>query len=181
MFKIQIFHPGSGFYLNTNHESEDLEALKSLLKEPAFAGPRFQIVDQDGAVHYGPIAIVRNVPMGLDDMAQSLGVPVLDPRDVGLLDEDSSRASSMRDVGYTLQAIHEGDVKPIVSLRLEETHAREIIRELWADVDFWNAPGGGSIVIHTRAEAETINRVLRNTWISFEPERHRWLFHVHLV
>ena len=30
VFKIQIFHNESGFFMNTNHESEDLEALKSV-------------------------------------------------------------------------------------------------------------------------------------------------------
>lgn len=181
MFKIQIFHPGSGFFLNTNHESDDLEALKSLLNEPSFAGPRYQIVDQDGTVRYGPVAVARKAPMSIEDLAQSLGVPVLDPRDAGLAGEGFSSAASMSEVGYTLQAIHEGDGTSIVSLRLEETQAREIMRELWSDVDFWNAPGGGSVRVKTAVEADTINRVLGNCWISFEPDRHRWLFHVHLV
>lgn len=87
----------------------------------------------------------------------------------------------MSDVGYTLEAIHEGDRQPIVSLRLEEAQAREIMDELWPDVDFWAGPGGGSVRIRTAAEAETINRVLGNCWITFEPIRHRWLFHVHLL
>jgi hypothetical protein len=41
VFNIQIFHPGSGLFMNTNHESEHMEALKALLEEPAFAGPRY--------------------------------------------------------------------------------------------------------------------------------------------
>jgi hypothetical protein len=86
--------------------------LKSLLKEPAFAGPRCQIVDQDGTIHYGPIAVERNVPMSVGDLAKSFGVPVLDPRHVGLPDEASRHATRMSDAGYTPQAIHEGDGKP---------------------------------------------------------------------
>jgi hypothetical protein len=89
VFKIQIFHPESGFYLNTNHESEDLEALKSLLEQDSFAGPRYQIVDQNGTLHYGPIARERKSPMSIEDFAKSLGVPVLDPRKEGYLDDDS--------------------------------------------------------------------------------------------
>jgi hypothetical protein len=54
VFRIQIFHPESGFYMNTNHESDDLEELKSLLQEEGFAGPRFQILDEDGNVRHGP-------------------------------------------------------------------------------------------------------------------------------
>ena len=69
MFKIQIFHPESGFYVTTNHESEDLEELKSLLEQEAFAGPRYQIVDQDGVVRHGPIARQRNTPMSIEDLA----------------------------------------------------------------------------------------------------------------
>ena len=68
VFKIQIFHPESGFYLTTNHESEDLEELKSLLEHEAFAGPRYQIVDQDGVVRHGPIARQRNTPMSIEDL-----------------------------------------------------------------------------------------------------------------
>jgi hypothetical protein len=181
VFTIQILHPGSGFYLNTNHESEDIEVLKALLNEPAFAGPRYQIVDQDGTVHYGPVATERQAPMNIEDLAQSLAVPVLDSPDIGLLDESSSNAASISDVGYTLEAVHEGDGTSIVSLRLQEAHACEIMRELWADVNFWDAPGGGSVRIETAVETEAINRVLGNCWIVFEPDRHRWLFHVHLV
>jgi hypothetical protein len=87
----------------------------------------------------------------------------------------------MNDVGYTLQAVHEPDGEPIISLRLPEADALEIMRELWPNVSFWTAPGGGSEPISTVQQAETINRVLGNCWISFDPERHRWLFHAHLV
>jgi hypothetical protein len=87
-FKIQIFHPESGFYLNTNHESDDIESLKALLKTEAFAGPRFQIVDDKGRVRFGPTSQERRAPMSVEDIAKSLGVPVLDPRDFGLGDDD---------------------------------------------------------------------------------------------
>jgi len=88
MFKIQIFHPESGFYLNTNHESEDIEDLKALLQSEPFAGPRYQIVDEDGVVRFGPFSCDRTAPMSIDDLAKSLGVPVLDPRDLGLLGDE---------------------------------------------------------------------------------------------
>ena len=88
MFKIQIFHPESGFYLGTNHESEDLAKLKTLLEADAFAGPRFQIVDDDGNVRYGPVCRERKAPMSIEDLAESLGVPVRDPRDFGYLPDD---------------------------------------------------------------------------------------------
>jgi len=83
--------------------------------------------------------------------------------------------------GHTLQAIHESDGDPIVSIRIGDAQASEIIRELWRDINFLEAPGGSSVRIETSSEAETINRVLGNCWISFAPQRHRWLFHVHLL
>jgi hypothetical protein len=88
-YKIKIFHPESGFYLNTNHESDDLESLKALLKNEAFAGPRFQIVDGDGRVRFGPTSQHRSAPMTVEDIANSLGVPALKPRDLGLGDDGS--------------------------------------------------------------------------------------------
>lgn len=86
-FTIQIFHPESGFYLNTNHDSDDLESLKALLKTEAFAGPRFRIVDENERVRFGPVSQERKTPMTIDDIAKSLGVPVLDPRNLGLGDD----------------------------------------------------------------------------------------------
>ena len=90
MFKIQILHPESGFYLNTNHASDDLEALKSLLQDDAFAGPRFQVVDDAGNVRFGPVSRERQAPMSIEDFAKSLGVPVGDPRKAGYLPDDDA-------------------------------------------------------------------------------------------
>ncbi len=86
MFRIQIFHPESNLYLNTNHESPDIEELKALLEEEAFAGPRFQIVDADDVVCYGPITRARKGPLTHDALARSLGVPMIDdPDDIAFL------------------------------------------------------------------------------------------------
>ena len=90
MFKIQILHPESGFYLNTNHESDDLDALKSLLDSDAFAGPRFQVVDDAGNVRFGPVCREREAPMTIEDFARSLGIPVGDPRQAGYLPNDDT-------------------------------------------------------------------------------------------
>jgi hypothetical protein len=87
----------------------------------------------------------------------------------------------MSDVGYTLEALHDGSSERIVSLRLPEAQAHQIMRELWSNVDFWAAPGGGSVRVRTDLEADTINRVLGTCHITFAPGRHRWHFHVHLV
>ena len=87
-FTIQIFHPESGFYLNTNHESDDLESLKALTDSNAFAGPGFQIVDDKGRVRFGPTSRERRAPMSVEDIAGMLGVPIVSPSDLGLSVDD---------------------------------------------------------------------------------------------
>jgi hypothetical protein len=87
MFTLQIFHPESGLYLNTNHESQDLEQLKSLLQTGMLDGLRIQIVDQDGAVHFGPISRDRKGLPSVEDIARSFGVPMSDPLDIDVDDE----------------------------------------------------------------------------------------------
>lgn len=179
MYKIQVLH--FSVFMNTNHASEDLESLKSLLQQPSFAGRLCQIVDHGGTVHFGPVRSEGDALEGTENFAEVLGVPVLDPHDWRVVRESHGDASDDLVFGYTLQAVHEEGSEPIVSLRLEEAQALEIMRELWADVDFWAAPGGGSIRIESMAEAEAINRILGNCWITYQPARHRWHFHVHLM
>jgi hypothetical protein len=158
-----------------------LEVLKSRLNEPSFAGLRVQIIDDaDGSVKYGPVTFERSAALSVEDIAQSMGVPIVDRRSVGLTDEALANLPK-RKVGYTLEAFHSGGIWPVVSLSLKECEAHEIVRELWRHVDFWAAPGGGTIQIRAAEEAETINRILGDRRIVFDPERHRWLFHVHLV
>src|SRR4051812_33312657 len=120
MYRIQIFHPDSGFYFNTSHESENLEVLKSLLTDEAFAGPRFQIVDDEGTVHFGPTVTERSTPMTVEDLAQSFGIPIVDPRELGLLaDAHAGESDDGFNEGYTLEVIHLPDGSPIVSFRIE--------------------------------------------------------------
>jgi hypothetical protein len=87
----------------------------------------------------------------------------------------------MREVGYTLEAKHEATGKHIISIRLAEADAKKLINALWAHEHFWGTPGGGSVRVETVDEAEAINRLLPNYHISFDPENHRWHFHVHLI
>jgi hypothetical protein len=87
----------------------------------------------------------------------------------------------MSDIGYTLEAKHQESGGHIVSIRLQEADARELIRSLWPKEHSWAAPGGGSVRVETAQEAETINRLFPNCHISFAPESHRWHFHVHLL
>jgi|GEM_PF-3239626 len=77
-YTIQIFHPESGFYLNTNHVSDDLDELRQLVESDAFAGPRFQIVDDDGVTRYGPVVRDRSSHLTINELADIMGVPVSD-------------------------------------------------------------------------------------------------------
>ena len=77
MFRIQIFYPEAGLFMNTNHESSDIGEMKKLLQEASFAGMRCQIVDEEGTVHFGPAERERTAPMSIDDLAKSLGAQVI--------------------------------------------------------------------------------------------------------
>jgi hypothetical protein len=136
VYRIQILHSDSGLYLNTSHESDDLETLRSLLGGAAFAGPRFQIVVDDGEVHFGPTATQRSIPITVKDLARSFGVPMVDACELGLVaDADACVLDE-----YTLAVIHDSDGVPIVRFRIEKSQAMQVVCELWPQVKFWSAP-----------------------------------------
>jgi hypothetical protein len=83
--------------------------------------------------------------------------------------------------GYTLEAIDQATGEVIVSIRLDEQVGRGIINGVWPRVDFWPAPGGSSVEIETATEAQAVNALLQDSFIAFNPERHRWMFHVHRI
>lgn len=87
----------------------------------------------------------------------------------------------MRKIGYTLQAKHQVNGGHIISIHLAEADAKKLISTLWPEEHFWGAPGGGSVRVETAEEVETINRLLPSYHVSFDPENHRWHFHVHLL
>lgn len=76
-YRVQVFHAESGFFLNTNHESEDLEELKGLVSSGIFDGIRYRVVDEAGSdmqVKYPPRE--RKPAPTIDDIARLLKVPV---------------------------------------------------------------------------------------------------------
>lgn len=83
MYKIQILHPESGLYLNTNHRSGSFLELKKLLETAPFAGPQFQIVDDENRVRYGPVCRERSGEKTVEDVATSFGVLLLGNGDWG--------------------------------------------------------------------------------------------------
>ncbi len=76
-YKVQVFHADSGFYLNTIHESEDLEELRQLVSSETFDGVRCRIVDGAGnETESDPSPRPRKSKMTIDDIARMLNVPV---------------------------------------------------------------------------------------------------------
>jgi hypothetical protein len=70
--------PESGFFLNTNHESEDLEELNALVVSRIFDGLRYRIVDEAGnEVPVDHMPRERKAVPTIDDIARMLKVPVV--------------------------------------------------------------------------------------------------------
>ena len=76
-FTIQTFYPPAGLFLDTNHESDDLDSLKVLTKTDTFIGFRLRIVDDAGNTAYEPPAQERADDLSVQDVASMLGVPVI--------------------------------------------------------------------------------------------------------
>ena len=80
-YRIQIFHPESGFFINTNHESDDSEKLIALVRSGVFAGVRIRMVDSSGdEVPLNEVVHEKKGPLTVEDLANILGVPILDPK-----------------------------------------------------------------------------------------------------
>jgi hypothetical protein len=78
-YRIQTFYPDAGFFVNTNHESDDLEELKRLVHSDIFVGFRIRIVDETGTLRFAPPTRERTGLPTVEDIAKMLDVPVLPP------------------------------------------------------------------------------------------------------
>jgi len=88
-YRIQIFYPGAGLFMNTNHESDDLGDLKSLARSGTFRGSRIRVVDDSDRVVFEPPVREREGDPSLSDIASMLGVPIVNsPEDFLRSDED---------------------------------------------------------------------------------------------
>jgi hypothetical protein len=87
-YTIQIFYPGAGLFMNTNHESESLDELKSLASSELFAGSRIRVVDASQRVLFEPPVRERAEDLSLDGLASMLGVPIVDPPEFLNRDDD---------------------------------------------------------------------------------------------
>jgi len=80
-YTIQIFYPGAGLFMNTNHESESLDEMKSLASSELFVGSRIRVVDESQRVLFEPAVRERTDDLSLSGLAGMLGVPIVDPPD----------------------------------------------------------------------------------------------------
>ena len=78
-YRIQTFYPPADSFMNTNHESDDLEQLKRLARGDTFAGFRIRIVDAQDNLKFAPPVRERNGETTVADIAAMLDVPVLPP------------------------------------------------------------------------------------------------------
>jgi hypothetical protein len=91
-YTIQIFYSGAGFFMNTNHESESLDDLKSLASSDLFAGSRVRIVDESQRVLFEPPLRESTPDPSLAGIAGMLGVPIVEsPEDFfrGIREDDN--------------------------------------------------------------------------------------------
>ena len=76
-YKVQFFHAESAVFLNTNHESVDLESLRQLVSSETFDGVRCRIVDgAENEIESNHSPRPRKSKMTIDDIARMLNVPV---------------------------------------------------------------------------------------------------------
>jgi hypothetical protein len=78
-YRIQTFYPPAGSFMNTNHQSDDLEELKRLARSDTFAGFRIRIVDETDALRFAPPVRERGGAPSIGDIAAMLDVPILPP------------------------------------------------------------------------------------------------------
>jgi hypothetical protein len=85
-YRIQTFYPAAGGFMNTDHESEDLDQLKRLARSDTFAGFRIRIVDELDTLKFAPPVRERKGEATITDIAAMLDVPIeppifLDPKE----------------------------------------------------------------------------------------------------
>jgi hypothetical protein len=78
-YRIQTFYPPAKGFVNTNHESDDLEELKRLARSETFAGFRIRIVDERDGLRFAPPIRERKENPTVEDIAKMLDVAMLPP------------------------------------------------------------------------------------------------------
>jgi hypothetical protein len=85
-YRIQIFYQVADCFMNTNHESDSLDALKDLARSEIFLGCRIRIVDGADKLIFAPPVRERKGDPTVSDIAAMLDVPIIEPPN-GFFDE----------------------------------------------------------------------------------------------
>ncbi len=79
IYRIQIFYPDAGFFMNTNHESVNFDQLKKLASSDLFSSSCVRIVDESQQVLFEPsVQEITGVPSS-SQIADMLGGPIVEP------------------------------------------------------------------------------------------------------
>jgi hypothetical protein len=77
-YRVQVFYPGAGFFLNTNHDSEDLDELRKIVASGILDKFRYRIVDESGnEVPLDHPPREDTATPSIDEIARMLKVPVV--------------------------------------------------------------------------------------------------------
>src|SRR5262249_42971994 len=124
-YRIQIFYSEAGCFMNTNHETDDLEQLKQLACSDTFAGVRNRVVDETDATRFEPPDREVKAEPTVADIAAALGVPVLPPV---FLNRDEIEKDRIK-VGCMLQVGHKLPESPVENEPFDSPEAMQRLKE----------------------------------------------------
>jgi hypothetical protein len=196
-YRIQIFYREAGLFMNTNHESDNLDELKTLASSELFNGARVRIVDESHRVLFEPPVRERGEALSPSGLSAMLGAPI-----VQLPVPSSLAEPDMLKVGCCLEVLHKVPDSPpidepftpeglaklqalgdeldrarIASFNISEAQAEEIARRLWPGHSLMGATCGKTFPISSAREVSVINEVLGPAIVISFGEDHEWLLH----
>ena len=78
-YRLQVYYPAAGDFMDTNHQSDDLSELKRIAMTDTFLGFRIRILDDLDALRFAPPVRERMGDTSVADIAAMLDVPMLPP------------------------------------------------------------------------------------------------------
>jgi hypothetical protein len=197
IYSIQIFYAEAGMFMNTKHESEDLDELKRLAASELFSGTQVRVVDESQHVLFEPPVRERSEELSLSGVAAMLGVPIVAPPESLV---PPGEPASVK-VGCMLKVCHKYPESPfpdppfdspealqqlkelndeidqarIACFYITTDKAREIADRLWPGASLLGATCGKGFHISTADQASVVNEVLSPALhIWFNEDKHNW-------
>jgi len=197
IYCIQIFYSEAGMFMNTNHESEDLDELKRIAASELFSGTRVRVVDESQHILFEPPVRERSEELSLSGVAAMLGVPIVVPPEslvspgepatlkVGCMLEvchkflESPFPDPPFDSPEALQQLKELndeiDQARIACFSITAAQAQQIAERLWPNTSLLGATSGKGFRIGTADQASVVNEVLGPALhIWFNEAKHTW-------